>query len=217
MGIVTIRAVFYILMVIVSGSMFLYTVVAGGLTWIKAANAGILQFHKIFHRAFYWIYYVIVIASLAVSVFNFTEARTCRSVVEDSQAVGIQAFLAYEEEISQMQIENEEVYLSQKTAEYLQKMSHHQQNGFFYLFMAMLWFSMMMMNTGFVTLKGYYPFGVQRPKRILIEAREGELYFYLAVNKKRKENKPLMKMKDTPENRSYCEPLFRKRKQVKGS
>lgn len=61
MGIVTIRVLFYILMVSVSGGTFLYTVFAGGLTWIKASNAGILQFHKIFNRAFYWIYYIIVI------------------------------------------------------------------------------------------------------------------------------------------------------------
>ncbi len=217
MGIVEIRAVFYILMVSVSGGMFLYTVFAGGLTWIKASNAGILQFHKIFHRAFYWIYYIIVIVSLAVSVLNFTEAHTCRSVINDSQTVGIQAFLAYEEENTEMQIENQELYISQKTQEYFDKMMRHQQNGFFYLFMAMLWFSMMMLNTGFITRKGYYPMGAQRPKRILTELSDGELCFYLVINKKTKERKLLMQLKDTPENREYCEPLLQRQNRVKGS
>jgi len=217
MGIVTIKAVLYILMVIISSGMFVYTVIAGGLTWIKASNAGILQFHKIFHRAFYWIYYIIVLASLAVSIFNFTEARACRNVIEDSKAVGVQAFLAYDEELSQIQIENEDLYIKQKTADYLAKMAHHKQNGFFYLFMAMLWLSMMLLNTGFITLKGYYPMGIQKPKRIMVESRDGELQFYLMTSKKNKENKPLMKLKDTPENRDYCEPLLRKRKRVKGN
>ena len=67
----TIRAVFYILMISFSGGLFLYTIVAGGLTWIKASNAGILQFYKVFSKAYYWIYYLIVIVSLAVSAMNF--------------------------------------------------------------------------------------------------------------------------------------------------
>ena len=96
-------------------------------------------------------------------------------------------------------------------------MMRHQQNGFFYLFMAMLWFSMMMLNTGFITRKGYYPMGAQRPKRILTERSDGELCFYLVINKKTKERKLLMQLKDTPENREYCEPLLRIQNRVKGS
>ncbi|MBE6875931.1 MAG: hypothetical protein E7496_04285 [Ruminococcus sp.] len=214
MGISTIRAVFYILTVSVSGGLFLYTVVAGGLTWIKASNAGILQFHKIFHRMFYWCYYVVVIVSLVISVLNFTESHSCREVLEASQTVGIQAFLAYEEEAGEIQLPDEELYIAQKRQEYLEKMSRHQQNGFFYLFMGMLWFSMMMLNTGFITQQGYYSMGALKPRKLLTEAKEGELQFYLLPLKRGERNKPLMKIKDTPENRNYFAPLIQKRKGV---
>ncbi|MBR1554092.1 MAG: hypothetical protein IJ644_01725 [Oscillospiraceae bacterium] len=214
MGISTIRTVFYILTVSVSGGLFLYTVVAGGLTWIKASNAGILQFHKIFHRMFYWCYYLIVIVSLVISVLNFTEAHSCRDVLEASQTVGIQAFIAYEEQNGEIEIPDENLYMSLKQQEYTEQMHRHQQNGFFYLFMAMLWFSMMMLNTGFVTQKGYYPMGSLKPRKLLAEAKEGELQFYLLPLKRGEGNKPLLKMKDTPENRSYFASLIQKRKGV---
>lgn len=214
MGISTVRAVFYILTVSVSGGLFLYTVVAGGLTWIKASNAGILQFHKIFHRMFYWCYYAVVIISLVISVLNFTESHSCCEVLEASEAVGIQAFLAYEEQAGEIQITDEASYIAQKQQEYLEQMHRHQQNGFFYLFMGMLWFSMMMLNTGFVTQKGYYPIGSLKPQKLLAEAKEGELQFYLLPIKRGERNKPFLKMKDTPENRNYFASLIQKRKGV---
>ena len=214
MGISTIRTIFYIMTVSVSGGLFLYTVVAGGLTWIKASGAGILQFHKIFHRMFYWCYYLIVIISLIISVLNFTEAHSCRNLLEASRAVGIQAFIAYEEEAGEIQILDEELYMAQKQQEYLEQMHRHQQNGFFYLFMGMLWFSMMMLNTGFVTQKGYYPMGSLKPRQLLSEAKDGELQFYLLPLKRGERNKPLLKIKDTPENRNYFASLIQKRKGV---
>lgn len=188
MGAVTVRTVFYILMLCISGGLFLYTLLAGGMTWIKASNAGILQFHKLFHRIFYWCYYGIVIVSLIVSIVNFTEAYRCQKVIEVIQ-----------------------------TQEYIQKMQHDRQNGFFYLFMAMLWFSMMMLNTGFITAAGYYPMGAQKPKKLLVESKEGELQFYLLSEQKHTLNKPILKLKDTPENRKQFAPLFRKRKTMKGN
>ncbi len=213
-GIVTVRAILYILMIAVSGGLFLYTITAGGLTWIKASNVGILRFHKIFHKSFYWFYYMIVVASLVVSVLNFTEARSCRNVIEASKTVGVQAFLAYEEEFTE--IENEAVYIAEKQQEYFQKMNHNQQNGFFYLFMALLWFSMMMLNTGFVTVRGYYPLGSLKAKKLLAEAKDGELQFYLLPIKKGERTKPFLTIKDTPKNRKDYAPLLEKKKRVKG-
>ncbi|GEM_PF-3283845 len=213
MGIYTVRSVFYMLMIIISGGLFLYIILAGGMTWIKASNAGIIQFHKIFSRGFYYIYYMIVIASLVVSVLNFTESYTCRQVIRDSEAVGVQAFLAYEElpPAAAEEIEDPEFYIMQKKQEYLARIAHHRQNGFFYLFMGMLWFSMMMLNTGFITEAGYFPLGAQKPQKLLAEAKDGELQFYLMTKKKSSRNKPLLKIQDTPQNRKIFDTLLKKK------
>ena len=104
--------------------------------------------------------------------------------------------------------------MAQKQQEYLEQMHRHQQNGFFYLFMGMLWFSMMMLNTGFVTQNGYYPMGSLKPRQLLSEAKDGELQFYLLPLKRGERNKPLLKIKDTPENRNYFASLIQKRKGV---
>ena len=209
MGIVTIRAIFYILMVSVSGGMFLYTVFAGGLTWIKASNAGILQFHKLFKKGFYWFYYLVVIASFSVSVLNFAQAYAQQNVLKATETLGIQAFLSYEESEEYIPQEQENDYFVQKTQEYLRKINRQQQNGFFYLFMGLLWFSMMMLNTGFITEKGYYPLGALKPKRLFVRVRDGELCFYLTNHKK---EKPLLCVEDTPKNRNYYAALLQKRK-----
>lgn len=211
-GIVTVRTVLYVLMIAVSGGLFLYTVLFGGLTWLKASSAGILRFHKIFNKSFYWLYYMIVIASLAVSVLKFAEAHICRNVIEASETVGVQAFLAYEEEFTDIQTENEVAYITAKQQEYLQKMNHNQQNGFFYLFMALLWFSMMLLNTGFVTVKGYYSLGSLKPRKILGEVRKGKLQFYLLPVRNKKKAKPFLIIRDTPENRKNYAPLLEKEK-----
>ena len=206
-GIHAVRAVFYVLMIAVSGGFFLYTVFVGGLTWLKASDAGILQFHKLFHKSFYWCYYLIVIASVFVSVLNFAQSYALQDTLKASETLGIQAFET--EKVLQKSIlpEQETDYLLKKTQEYLRKINRHQQNGFFYLFMGMLWFSMMMLNTGFITEKGYYQIGSLKPQRIFIKAVNGELRFYLKTSRK-----PILKVKDTSKNRNYYASLLQKRK-----
>ena len=208
-GIYAVRAIFYVLMIAVSGGFFLYTIFAGGLTWLKASDAGILQFHRLFRKWFYWFYYLIVIVSISVSVVNFVQAYAQQSVLKETEIEGIQAFLTYEASEESVPVELETDYFILKTQEYLRKINHHQQNGFFYLFMGMLWFSMMMLNTGFITKKGYYPLGSFRPKRLYVKADEGELCFYLTNDKN---EKPLLVMKDTPKNRNYYASLLQRRK-----
>ncbi len=208
-GIHAVRAILYVLMIAISGGFFLYTIFAGGLTWLKASDAGILQFHKLFKKGFYWFYYLVVIVSVAVSVLNFAKAYSQQNVLKAAETIGTQAFLTYEESGEVIPEEQENTYFVEKTQEYLRKINHQQQNGFFYLFMAMLWFSMMMLNTGFITEKGYYQLGSLKPKRLFVKADGGELRFYLSNNKK---EKPLLRVKDTPKNRNYYAALLQKRK-----
>lgn len=208
MGISTVRAVFYILMVAISGGLFLYTIAAGGLTWIKASAAGILQFHKIFHKAYYWCCYLVVMISLMISVLYFADSYFCKNVTEASYAVGIQAFLA-DEENTEREIEDEEAYLTKKRQQYLNQAVHHEQNGFFYLFMSMLWFVMIIMNTGFITEKGYYPMYSLKAKELSAREQDGKLQFWLAENA----DKPFLILENTPENRSHFAPLLEKNKE----
>lgn len=212
MGVITLRTALYISMIAFSGIVFVITVIAGGFTWIKAMNAGILQFHKIFSRAYYWVYYIIMIASLVVSVMNFTGAYTCRKVISDSEVIGIEAYLAYEETLSDTVLLSEEDYLAMKYEEYQNKAVHKRQNGFFYLFMSMLWFSMMILQTGFITQDGYYAMGSQKPRILIPVVEQEKICFYLADQKTGKRagdsEKCLFSVKDTMENRRYFEPVL---------
>ena len=203
MGAVTVKTIFYVLMIMISGGIFLYTVLAGGLTWMKASCSGILQFHKIFPRVAYWCYYGIMLISLSFSMLNFIHVCSLENEMQEN--------MQYEQTMTESELSPEE-----ETQEYILKIYRYRQNGFFYLFMAMLWFSIIMMGTGFITAKGYYPMGAQKPKEMIIESKEGKLQFYLLPVKIGGVNKPLMELKDTPENRKQFASLFRKRKSVKG-
>lgn len=207
MGILTMRTLLYIGMIAMSGGVFLFTIIAGGLTWIRATNAGILQFHKVFSKAYYWICYVIVIASLVVSVMNFTSAYTCEKIVEDSKIIGIQAYMAYEELEFATDMIDEEIYLVEKYAEYQEKIMHQRQNGFFYLFMSMLWFSMMITQTGFITQNGYYPMCLQKPKKLISQIEHDEICFYL-MQKGKCADKSLFCVKNNLDNRRYFAPIL---------
>ncbi|MBR7083761.1 MAG: hypothetical protein IKI37_01040, partial [Oscillospiraceae bacterium] len=114
-GIYAVRAIFYVLMIAVSGGFFLYTIFAGGLTWLKASDAGILQFHRLFRKWFYWFYYLIVIVSISVSVVNFVQAYAQQSVLKETETEGIQAFLTYEASEKSIPVELETDYFILKT------------------------------------------------------------------------------------------------------
>ena len=209
-GIYATRTLCYVLMIVVSGGFFIYIVFAGSLTWLKASHAGILQFHRLFHKVWYWFYYLIIFASFFVSGLNFTQMFLCTDVLKKSETSGVQAFQEFERTELEIPEELEETYFLEKMQTYSNKMEHHRRNGFFYLFMGILWFSMMMMNTGFITRKGYYPLGAVKPQRMVAFRKKGQLIFYRITGKK---NKPFLKIKDTPENRRYYASLLQKRKE----
>lgn len=222
MGILTIRTALYLGVIGLGFVLFVYTVIAGGMTWLKAMNSGILQFHKIFPRIYYWANYILMIACLVVSVMNFTGAYTCRRVIDDSEVIGTEAFSAYEEPEDRDYQDYQdypdsgvdpEAYLLIKQSEYENKIDHQRQNGFFYLFLSMAWFSIMMLQTGFITQNGYYAMGAQKPKRLMPVQEQERICFYLVRNSRnknqdQKSEKCLFSMKDTPENIAYFTPLF---------
>lgn len=72
-GVVLIRKIFFIATLLVSVTVFLYTVTAGSRTWKKARKAGILQIHIWFERSYYVLYGIVILISLLISVWSFRE------------------------------------------------------------------------------------------------------------------------------------------------
>lgn len=137
-----------------------------------------------------------------------------KKTIEESKSSGVQAFFIQEKMPLYPKIQNEEVYLAEKRKEYLEKSVHKQQNGIFYLFMALLWGSLLLMNVGFITKKGYYFLGAKKPQKLLVRCMKNYLAFYLESVQP---EKPLFMVADNPENRAMFAPLMKyvKRRKVK--
>ena len=78
----------------------------------------------------------------------------------------------------------------------------------FYLFMSMLWFSLMINYTGFITREGYYPMCAQKPKKLVFRMNEKEIRFYTEYVPK--QDKPLLTVENTEYNRKYYAALLGK-------
>lgn len=184
----------------------LYVLVSGAITYSKAKREGILKFR--FPAKVLIMYFIFLILFLGVRALDSAAAAgKAQQVLAEAQTRGADAFLRAEDDRASV-ILDEERFIERKTLYYQKKAEEEQGNAYGFLGEMLLWSSLLVLNLGFVTEKGYYAMTARKPRRLLPEEKDG--FLLLFTERSAGTDKPLLRVPDTLENREKYAVLLNK-------
>lgn len=184
----------------------LFVLIGGILTLVRARKDGILKLcfpGKVLLIA----YLLVLICHGEVVLSSASYVHEVRQVLAEAQTVGADAFRRAENDSISI-ILDEGRYIELKTVQYQEKADKYQGKAYGYLGAFLCYGCCLMLLCGFVTKKGWYALTTLKPCRLLPEERNGELLFF--TERSAGTDKPLLRVKDTPENREKFAALLDK-------